>query len=305
MGLRPRRRAPRAVALHHSAPLRFAAGTLLAGGSVAALPRFAAGAALQALEQRRVRRPPFCAPAHLQRLFAALDEGAALPDLGSFRLLAHAGAPCPAPLEERTEAAFPDGTVWEFYGSTEGQFTACSPGRPPGPPRQRRPGPARARRLSVDPDGTIWCAVPEHARFSYWRDPDKTARTWRGDAFTVGDLGRLDDDGYLHLDGRREDLLLSGGVNVYPLEVEIALAGCPGVAEVAVFGRPDERWGSSGSAPRTSGRPPRTGSVPGRPSGSARPSGPRSTTGCRRCRPRSTGKVRRTSLAHDLGLPGD
>ncbi len=85
--------------------------------------------------------------------------------------------------------------------------------------------------------------MPEHARFTYWRNPEATARAWRGDAFTVGDLGRLDEDGYLYLDGRRDDLIISGGVNVYPLEVEQALHDLDGVDEVAVFGLPDERWG--------------------------------------------------------------
>jgi long-chain acyl-CoA synthetase len=133
--------------------------------------------------------------------------------------------------------------VWEFYGSTEGQFTACPPEdwlERPGTVGRARPG----RRLTTDPDGTIWCEVPDAARFSYWRDPAKTAGAWRGPAFTVGDLGRLDAGGYLWLEGRREDLLITGGVNVYPLEVERALAACPGVHEVAVFGTPDERWGT-------------------------------------------------------------
>ena len=81
------------------------------------------------------------------------------------------------------------------------------------------------------------------ARFAYWRDEAKTAAAWRDGAFTVGDLGRLDADGYLFLDGRRDDLVITGGVNVYPAEVEAALGDVPGVGEVAVFGLPDERWG--------------------------------------------------------------
>ena len=157
-------------ALHHSAPLRFAAGTLLAGGAVAVLPSFDATGALRAIADV-APTTLFCAPAHLQRLFAAVDEGSALVALDRVRLLAHAGAPCPAPLKQRTVDAFPAGAVWEFYGSTEGQFTACPPSdwvAHPGSVGRARPG----RRLSVDPDGTIWCGVPKHARFSYWRDPD-------------------------------------------------------------------------------------------------------------------------------------
>jgi long-chain acyl-CoA synthetase len=99
----------------------------------------------------------------------------------------------------------------------------------------------------VDADGQLWCAVPEWARFTYWNDPEKTASAWRdspaGPAFTVGDLGRVDGEGYVYLDSRREDLIISGGVNVYPSEVEAALDGIPGLVEVAVFGREDERWG--------------------------------------------------------------
>jgi long-chain acyl-CoA synthetase len=210
-----------------------------AGRSLAFLPT--RDAHLVVADQDRPTSP-FCVPAHVQRLFAAAGRGGGLPPLTSFRLLAHAGAPCPPLLKHRLIEAFPAGTVWEFYGSTEGQFTACRAAEwleRPGTVGRARPG----RRLSVDPDGTIWCAAPPHARFAYWRDRDRTAAAWRGDAFTVGDLGRLDSDGYLYLEGRREDLIISGGVNVYPAEVEQVLASCPGVDEVAVFGVEDERWG--------------------------------------------------------------
>jgi long-chain acyl-CoA synthetase len=226
-----------ASALHHSAPLRFAAGTLLAGGSVVLAGRFDAAVVADAVA-RTAPTTTFVAPAHLQRLCAL----PALPPLGSFRLVAHAGAPCPESLKRRVIEAFPRGSVVEFYGSTEGQFTVCTTAEweeRPGTVGRARPG----RTLRTDGDGTVWCRVPAHARFEYWRDPVRTAAAWRGDALTVGDLGRLDGEGYLFLDGRRDDLVITGGVNVYPLEVERALLEHPYVADAAVFGAADERWG--------------------------------------------------------------
>ena len=230
--------------LHHSAPLRFATGTLLAGGRVVVPGAFDPAAVTTAIETERPTTM-FCVPTHLQRLFAHWDE-AGVPDLSSFRLVAHAGAACPPAVKERLIELFPEGSTWEFYGSTEGQFTACRSEdwrENPGTVGRARPG----RSLLLDDDGTIWCTVPEHARFTYWDAPEKTAAAWRdterGPAFTVGDLGRLDDDGYLYLDGRREDLVISGGVNVYPVEVENALRAADGVVDVAVFGIADQQWG--------------------------------------------------------------
>lgn len=223
--------------LYHSAPLRFAGGTLLAGGSVLLPGRFEATAFAAAIAEHRPTTA-FVVPAHLQRL-AALGG---LPSMASFRRLVHAGSACPESLKRHWLELVPDGALWEFYGSTEGQFTACSPGEwaaRPGTVGRARPG----RELAVDDDGTIWCRTPPHARFAYWRDPVKTALAWRGDAFTVGDLGRIDDDGYLFLDGRRDDLVITGGVNVYPLEVERALLAHPDVREAVVFGVDDEQWG--------------------------------------------------------------
>lgn len=230
--------------LHHSAPLRFAMGTVLAGGRVVVPGRFDPALVTETITRERPTSM-FCVPTHLQRLFAHWDEVGA-PDLSCFRLVAHAGAPCPEGVKHRLIEAFPTGSTWEFYGSTEGQFTACRSEEwltRPGTVGQARPG----RTLSVDEAGVVWCTVPGHSRFTYYGDPEKTAAAWRdtpdGPAFTVGDLGRLDDDGYLYLEGRREDLIISGGVNVYPLEVEQALQRHPDIRDVAVYGVDDQRWG--------------------------------------------------------------
>ena len=226
--------------LYHSAPLRFAMGTTLAGGRVVIPGPFDPETITAAI---RIERPTtmFCVPTHLQRLFAHWDE-VGTPDLSCFRLVAHAGAPCPADVKRRLIEAFPGGSTWEFYGSTEGQFTACPSEEwlaRPGTVGRARPG----RTLTVDDDGVIWCAVPEHARFSYYGDPEKTAAAWRGDSFTVRDVGRLDREGYLYLEGRREDLIISGGVNVYPLEVEQVVGAHPAVTDIAVYAVDDPDWG--------------------------------------------------------------
>jgi long-chain acyl-CoA synthetase len=230
--------------LHHSAPLRFAIGTLLAGGQLVVPGPFDVEAITAAIDETRPTTM-FCVPAHLQRLFAYWDK-AGTPDLSSFRLVAHAGAPCPDHIKRRLIETFPSESTWEFYGSTEGQFTACRSEEwlhRPGTLGRARPG----RTMTADPDGTLWCTVPEYARFEYLGAPEKTASAWRetpaGPAFTVGDLGRIDEEGYVYLDGRRVDLIISGGVNVYPAEVEQVLERVPGVDEIAVFGRDDAEWG--------------------------------------------------------------
>ncbi|WP_324278483.1 class I adenylate-forming enzyme family protein [Blastococcus brunescens] len=221
--------------LHHSAPLRFAIHTLQAGGAVLLPGPFDVGRAVEAIATLRPTTT-FCVPTHLQRLLGHVD------DWSSFRRLVHAGAPCPEPLKRAVLDEAPEGSVWEFYGSTEAQFTVCSPDdwrAHPGSVGRARPG----RRLETDERGQLWCAVPPWARFEYWRAPEKTAAAWRGDLVTVGDLGRVDDDGVVWLVGRREDLVISGGVNVYPAEVEAVLDAHPDVVESAVFGVPDEEWG--------------------------------------------------------------
>jgi long-chain acyl-CoA synthetase len=234
--------------MYHTVSIRFASGTLLAGGSLAILSRFDAATALQTLRRHRPTTA-FLVPTHLHRI---LQHPVLGPDekFDSLRLLAHAGAPCPDTVKRGTMERVRPGGVWEFYGSTEAQFSVCAPEdwlERPGTVGRARQG----RRLRIETlgaelggaEGTIWCDMPEFARFSYWENPEATAAAWNGSACTVGDLGHLDQDGFLYLTGRRHDLIISGGVNVYPAEVENVLAAVDGIAEVAVFGLPDEQWG--------------------------------------------------------------
>jgi acyl-CoA synthetase (AMP-forming)/AMP-acid ligase II len=282
--------------LHHSAPLRFAIHTLLAGGEVLLPGPFDVERAARAITELRPTTT-FCVPTHLQRLLAREDV-----DWSSFRRLVHAGAPCPEPLKRAVLTALPEGSVWEFYGSTEAQFTVCSPEdwlAHPGSVGRARPG----RRLETDERGQLWCAVPRWARFEYWRAPEKTASAWRGDRVTVGDLGRVDDDGVVWLDGRREDLVISGGVNVYPAEVEAVLDAHPGVVESAVFGVPDADWGQRvvGAYVGDADVDELTGWARERLAAAKRPKALHRVTELPRT---STGKVRRLDLPGVLGLDG-
>ncbi len=249
--------------MYHTVSIRFAGCTLLAGGSLAILSRFHAPTALDTLRRHRPTTA-FLVPTHLHRILQTPDLGAG-ETFDSLRLLAHAGAPCPDTVKRAIMERVRPGAVWEFYGSTEAQFSVCSPEdwlERPGTVGRARPG----RRLHIAPvadaaedgtdtagsgpdaehggaEGTIWCDMPDFARFSYWENPEATAAAWNGSSCTVGDLGRLDPDGFLYLTGRRHDLIISGGVNVYPAEVENVLAAVDGVAEVAVFPLPDDQWG--------------------------------------------------------------
>jgi long-chain acyl-CoA synthetase len=235
--------------LYHSGPFRFALVTALLGGGLSVLGGFDVDRFRDAL---RTLRPSsmFCVPTQLTRWLG--HPAATADDLASLDLLAHAGAPCPEGTKRRLLELAPDGSVWEFYGATEGQFTTCPPATwlaAPGTVGHARPGHRLevrdddGRPVGTDQVGTVWCHAPEHARFTYWRDPARTVAAWDGDAFTVGDLGSLDAAGRLRLAGRPGDLVITGGVNVYPAEVERHLIDLPGVAEAAVFGVPDPDWG--------------------------------------------------------------
>lgn len=222
--------------MSHSAPLRFPLVTLAAGGTVV-IPAAFSPETVSALLTQCSATTTFMAPAHLQRLLDTCP-----PVDPNMRLVAHAGSSCPENVRAAARETFGDEAIREFYGSTEGQFTICSPREFDGhlgTVGRARPG----RQLRTDDDSRIWCRVPDHARFEYWGDPNKTAEAWDGDWFTVGDIGHLDEEGYLYLSGRRGDLIITGGVNVYPAEIERVVLDLPQVPQAVVFAVDDEKWG--------------------------------------------------------------
>jgi long-chain acyl-CoA synthetase len=234
--------------LYHTAPSAYAEYALWEGGRAVLQDRFVGEQCLALIEQHRVTRTTMV-PAHFVRI---LESDWAAHDRSSIRLVMHAAAPCPAPVKWRIMEVFPPGTVWEFYGATEGMGTVISPGEwlfKPGSVGRSFPG-IRVRILDeggheLPPGevGEIYLSSMSGFAFAYRGDPEKTARAYRDDFFTVGDLGWVDADGYLYLSDRRTDLILSGGVNVYPAEVEEALSADPDVVDSAVIGLPDDRMG--------------------------------------------------------------
>jgi long-chain acyl-CoA synthetase len=233
---------------YHVAPSAYAQMSLNEGGRVVIMPRWDATECLRLIETERVTTAQMV-PANFIRILEAQWSAY---DLSSMRKILHAAAPCPVPVKRRIIDVFAPGTVWEYYGASEGMACVISPEEWLAKPGSvGRPFPGLSVRI-LDDDGrpaatgevgAIYISAFGGQRFGYHNDPDKTAGAWRDDYFTVGDMGWLDEDGYLFLADRRTDLIISGGVNIYPAEVETALIEDPDVVDAAVFGLPDERMG--------------------------------------------------------------
>jgi long-chain acyl-CoA synthetase len=239
--------------LYHTMPNAYAAQHLFIGATVVVMPRFDAEECLRLIATEQVTTSSMV-PAHFIRLLELSAEVRARHDLSSVRKIMHAAAPCPPEVKRRIMALFPPGSVWEFYGATEGPGTIISPAEwleRPGSVGRPWPGVSLkildddGRELPAGEVGTIYLSSLGGRKFSYHNAPEKTASTFRGDFFTVGDVGWLDPDGYLFIADRRTDMVISGGVNIYPAEVEAVLHAHPDVVDAAVFGIPDERWGES------------------------------------------------------------
>lgn len=235
--------------LYHAAPGNMASQLLHLGHSVVIQSKFDAEQVLRDIEKYRVTSSQMV-PTHLHRIMRLPADVRARHDVSSLTNLLVAGAPF-APETKKAVLDWLGPVVWEYLASTEGMVSIASPadalarpgtvGRPTVEVRildsDGRPVPAgEAGRIYFDPK----------AAFVYHNDPEKTAAAVRDDGFvTAGDIGRLDEDGYLYLLDRRDDLIISGGVNIYPSEVEQRLLTHPAVADVAVVGASDPQWGQS------------------------------------------------------------
>jgi malonyl-CoA/methylmalonyl-CoA synthetase len=216
-------------------------GTLLAGASAMLLPRFDVDSVLDAVTAHEATLF-FGVPTMYHRLAGSERAG----ELAALRLCVSGSAPLPAELH-RALGERAGQEVLERYGMTETMMNASNPYD-----GERRPGsvglPLPGVDLRLSDEGEIVVRGP-NVFGGYWERPDANAESFTEDGgFRTGDLGRLDDDGYLEILGRSKELIISGGLNVYPREIEDVLLGHPGVAEAAVVGTPSEEWGETVTA---------------------------------------------------------
>jgi long-chain acyl-CoA synthetase len=250
-GIVPGCRALLPAPLYHSAPSVFAQNALAMGERLVLLPRFDAEAVLAAIERHRIE-VCYLVPVMYVRLLRLPEEVRRRHDLSSLRFVASTGAPC-APEVKRAMIEWLGPVIHETYASTEtGMITSCTAEEALARPGTagRAVGGAVIRILDEEgqevPQGTIGrihARQPAYPDFTYHgRDEDRRAIE-RDGLVTLGDMGWLDEDGYLFLCDRATDMIVSGGVNIYPAEIEAALLRLPAVLDCAVFGIPDAEFG--------------------------------------------------------------
>ncbi|MFG1698460.1 acyl-CoA synthetase [Nonomuraea sp. NPDC049309] len=234
---------------YHTAVTQFGGTALHMGHTLVYMDRFDAEEMLRLCERHRVTGSHLV-PTHFKRLLALPEKTRAAYDLSSLRWMIHAAAPCPVPVKRAMLDWWGD-CVYEYYAATEGGGTLATPedwkahpgtvGKP-WPISELLIADEQGEPVPTGTPGTIYMKMMG-AAFEYKGDPDKTAANRLKDFFTVGDIGYLDDDGFLYLCDRKADMIISGGANIYPAEIENELMVHPKVADVAVFGIPDEEWG--------------------------------------------------------------
>jgi long-chain acyl-CoA synthetase len=238
--------------LYHAAPLVSAMSTHRHGGTVVLPPKFDAEQTLKAIEQYRVTYAQFV-PTMFIRLLRLPEEVRRRYDVSSLRAVAHSAAPCPAEVKRRMIEWFGP-VINEYYSATEaaGHVSIRSEEwlEHPGSVGRVAPGSVAitdesGRDLPPGEDGIIWFTRPA-SKFSYHGDPEKSASMYNDKGWArMGDIGHLDSGGYLFITGRSDHTIISGGVNIYPREIEDLLIEHPAVDDVAVIGMPDDEYGES------------------------------------------------------------
>jgi bile acid-coenzyme A ligase len=237
--------------LYHNAPFAFSTRALCSGCHLVVMPRFDAATALELIERHRVDWT-LMVPTMMQRIWRLGDEARERFDLSSLAGVLHLAAPCPAWLKQAWIDWLGPERIWELYAGTEAQGVTVIRGDEwldhPGSVGRPEDGTMRildadGRDLPAGEVGEIFMRPPGGPGSTYHyigSDPRALDDGWE----SLGDMGWFDDGGYLHLADRRTDMILSGGANIYPAEVEAAIDACPGVRSSCVIGLPDEDLGN-------------------------------------------------------------
>ncbi len=252
-GLTPGLRAMLAGPMYHSAPNAFA----VRAGQIAELfviePYFDPERFLQVVEAHRIDTT-FMVPTMFIRLLRLPEEVRARYDVSSLRHVVHAGSPCPVDVK-KAMIDWLGPIICEYYGGTEsGAVTFIT-----SPESLRKPGSVgkafgntilriyddAGNVLPAGEIGHIYMRMLDNPDFTYHNAPEKRDEIGRDELITCGDMGYLDEDGYLYISDRKNDMVISGGVNIYPAEIESVLIQLPGVKDCAVFGIPHPEFGES------------------------------------------------------------
>jgi fatty-acyl-CoA synthase len=235
--------------LYHAAPLRHSMVTIRMGGTAFIMDRFDPLQALELIQRHRITHSQWV-PTMFVRLLKLPPEERARFDLSSMKMAVHAAAPCPVDIKRQMIDWWGE-IIHEYYAGTENNgFTAITT-----PEWREHPGSVgraklgvihicdeAGRELPVGHEGEVY--FENGHQFLYHNDPDKTAAATNALGWTtLGDIGRLDEEGYLYLTDRKSFVIISGGVNIYPQEAEDILLGHPAVLDAAVFGVPNEDFG--------------------------------------------------------------
>ena len=252
-GLKPGARALLPGPLYHSAPNSFGLRSGRLGGALVLMPRFEPEEFLRLIQDEKIDTV-FMVPTMFIRLMKLSEQVRRQYDMSSLRHIIHAAAPCPADVK-RAMIEWWGPVIHEFYGSTEsGAVTFASSEdalRKPGTVGKVSPG---AELTFIGDDGSvlpqgeigeIYSRIVGNPDFTYHNKPEKRAEIERDGFITSGDVGYIDEDGYVFLCDRKRDMVISGGVNIYPAEIEAVLHAVPGVHDCAVFGIPDEEFGEA------------------------------------------------------------
>jgi len=237
--------------LYHSAPALGAALTIVLGGTLVIMPKFDPEEFLALIGREKVTSC-LVVPTIVKRVLALPDEVKRRYDVSSMHSLIVGAAPFPLETKLAAIEYFGD-CVYEYYGSTDAGLNTILP------PSEQRQRPASCGKVVpgtdiaiLDDEGTklpprgvgnIYITNALVRSMQYYKDPEKTKQAFRGEYMTVGDMGYLDEDGYLYIVDRKTDMVISGGVNIYPAEIEEVIYEHPAVLDVAVIGVPNEEWG--------------------------------------------------------------